>query len=57
MRSNQVQKISYGNITIDGTGAHGVITVGNITIADTGTITVSDGVNDRVIIGFQSGGF
>jgi len=75
MRANQVQKISYGNITIDGTGAQGVITVGtgititvdnngvglitvgNISISGTGTITVTDGTNNRILIGYQQSGF
>jgi hypothetical protein len=29
LRANQVQKITYGDITIDGTGPQGVISIGN----------------------------
>lgn len=62
LRTNQVKKIRFGNITLDGTGAQGTITIGNrITITvdslGNGVILVSDGTNDRILIGYQSGGF
>lgn len=46
MRSNQVNKITYGNIVIDGTGAQGVITIGNGI-----TITVDSNGNGLITVG------
>jgi len=77
LRANQNAKISFGNITLDGTGTTGIITVGNsgsiivgssgsiiignITISSDssghGSIVISDGTNNRVLMGYQAGGF
>lgn len=57
LRSNQVRKISFGNITIDGTlDSGGIITIGQfITMladaSDLGRILISDGSNNRIVIG------
>ena len=62
LRANQNQKIQFGNITIDGSGTQGTITIGSTititaTTANQGTILVSDGVNNRILIGYGSGLF
>ena len=58
MRSNQVRKIAFGSILIDGTGSQGVITIGTgITITTNssgqGQILINDGTTNRIIIGFE----
>ena len=62
LRTNQTLKQIWGNITIDGTGSQATIKIGNtITITDNGsnngTILISDGINNRVLIGYQLNGF
>jgi hypothetical protein len=56
MRSNQVSKISFGDILLDGSGNQGIIYIGNgirMTVTNTGIgqIIVNDGTTDRIVIG------
>ena len=62
MRTNQTLKQIWGNITIDGTGPTATIKIGNTIIitdngSNNGTILISDGTNNRVLIGYQLNGF
>ena len=57
LKTNQAKKLNWGNIVADATVGNGKITVGNITIDGDGFITVSDGTNNRILLGFQASGF